>query len=1016
MLPMLVFCLLSQQLMAQTTVSGTVKTVGGDPLAGVMVVNPNNKKSYTLSDANGAFTIADIPSNGLLEFSMMGYRQITVQVNNQTSLSVVMEEDNTLLEEVVVIGYGRVKKSDLTGSVSSIKTDKINDSPANSIEGLLQGRAAGLQVINSSQDPGAGSTVRIRGSSSLRGSNAPLLVVDGFPVGEAGDLKQVNPNDIASIEVLKDASASAIYGSRGANGVIMITTNKAKEGITRVNVKHQTTASQFTKDLIRWRDPVEMATLANESRTNAGQPPLYNGAINAAGVYYPTVNEIASGAWPYFTRWDKVVLRDLPMLNNTSVSINSATDRTSFILSGNFYNDLGVYKADDYTKGLVRLNVDHKVWDNFTIRTSNTISKNERNYNNGRSYSRNPIWPIYNEDGSYFLTSINDQSHPVALREHSTNVTGGKDYLGSLIADIQLASFLNLKSQVNYKYGNTIRDRYNPKIYSADGTNNNGAAYIDNWEGENLTVETYATFDKIFAEKHNVNFMLGHSYGFGKSRFSNLAAYDFVNETLGNQNLYAGVKQETYNGYSEEKLLSFLGRANYSFDNKYLFTATMRADGSSKFGANNKWGYFPSVAGSWKAHEEEFIKSFDIFNEMKLRVSWGKSGNQGISPYQTLSRYGTEKYFYNGTWQTAIGPGYEVGREGDSDRFIIWGGIPNEDLKWETTAQTNIGLDMGFFDNRLRVTLDLYYKKTTDLLRESFLSLSSGYNKIWINDGEVENRGIEISIDGNVISRKDFKLSANFIFSLNRNKVVSLGDAVSAGLQIDYITGMKYEYWGTYFEQWRGTPNILAVGQPAYVFYGYKTDGMIQTTQDAWEQGLTGDLAKLGEFKYLDISGDGYFDDRDRTIIGDPNPDFTASLSLNGSYKNFDFEVFLNGVFGNDVIQQNKYGQSNTMSSRWTLDNPTNAYPSLRENRQFFFSDWYITDGSFLRIQNVSIGYNFQLKNVTWIKNLRISANIANLYTFTKFKGYDPEVGTDGIYWGGYPRFRKWTLGVDITF
>ena len=1001
--------------MAQTTVGGTVTNASGEPLVGVMVVNPNNKKSYAVTDAKGVFTITNIPSNGVLEFSMMGYKSTTVQVNNQKSLAVIMDEDNTLLEEVVVIGYGRVKKSDLTGSVSSVKTDKINDKPANSIESLLQGRAAGLQVISTSQDPGAGSTVRIRGGSSLRGSNAPLLVVDGFPIGEAGDLKQVNPNDIVSIEVLKDASASAIYGSRGANGVIMITTKRAKEGTTTVNVKHQTTISQFTKDLLLWRSAVEMAQLANEARVNAGLAILYNGQTNAAGVYYPSVTEIENGDWPYFTHWDDIVFRT-PVLNNTNVSVNYANDRTVFVLSGNFYDDMGVYKADDYTKGLVRLNVDQKVWDFLTIRTSNTISKNYRNYNNGRAYYRNPIWPVYNADGSYFLTGVNDYSHPVALKERSLNETKGIDYLGQLIADIQLTSFLNIKSQLGYKYGSTIGDKYNPKIYSEDGTNNNGAGYIDNWKGEILTVETYATFDQLFAEKHNINLMFGHSYMHGNSRSSALSSYDFVNESLGNQNLYAGTKQHTRNGYSYEELVSFMGRLNYTFDNRYLLTATMRADGSSKFGPNSKWGYFPSVAASWKAHEEEFIKSFNVFNELKFRVSWGVSGNQGISPYQTLSRYGTEKYFYDGVWQTAIGPGYEVGREGDSNRFIVWGGIANEGLKWETTAQTNIGLDLGLFDNRLRVTLDFYYKKTSDLLRESFLPISSGYNKMWVNDGVVENKGFEIAVDGNIISKKDFKLSANFIFSLNRNKVVSLGNATAAGLQTDYRTGMQYEFWGSYFEQWRGAPNILAVGQPAYVFYGYKTDGIIQSIQEAWEQGLTGDLGKPGEFKYLDISGDGYFDSKDRTVIGDPNPDFTASLSLNGAYKDFDFEVFLNGVFGNDVIHQNKWGQPNSYPLRWTLDNPNNDFPSVRDNRQFFFSDWYVTDGSFLRIQNVSIGYNFHFKNVKWINNLRVSANVSNLYTFTKFKGYDPEVGVDGVYWGGYPRFRKWTIGIDITF
>ncbi|MGV8135528.1 MAG: SusC/RagA family TonB-linked outer membrane protein [Mangrovibacterium sp.] len=999
-------------------VGGTVSTGGGEAIPGVTVLEKGSMNG-TVTNSSGDYQMELTTDHPVLIFSFVGYKTTEIPVEGKVRLNVVLEEEVRGLDEVVVIGYGTVRKSDLTGSVGTVKVESLKNTPANSIDRLLQGRSAGLQVINSSQDPGAGSTVRIRGGSSLRGSNSPLLVVDGFPLGEAGNLKQINPADIVGVEVLKDASASAIYGSRGANGVIMITTNRAKEGVTTVSIRQQTTLSRFSSELALWSDPVLMAQLNNEDRVNANLPPLYIGATNSNGIYYPSIAELQSGEWPYFTRWDEVVFRDVPVSNNTTVSVNSANQRTSFNLSLNYYEDHGVYIKDDYRKGIVKLAVDHKVFDNLTLRTSNLFSKNNRNDNSGLAYYRNPIWPVYNEDGSYFLVGKNDYSHPLALTNHRTNENNGVDYISSWMIDFQVTDYLNLKSQINYKYGSSITDQYNPKIYTESGDFNNGAANLSNWMGQSLVSETYLTFDKTFAKRHKVNLMAGHSYEYSMARSSSLSSYDFVNEATGNENMGSGNPEKNVhsNSLSKTKLLSFLGRFNYSLNDTYLLTATMRADGSSKFGANNKWAYFPSGAISWKAQNTGFIKSLEFFDELKFRFSYGISGNQGISPYQTLSRYGVEKYYDDGAWHTAIGPGYIVDYEGDSDRFRVWGGIPNVDLKWETTAQTDFGVDIALMDRRLRFVFDYYIKNTSDLLRERILSLSSGYNRMWVNDGEVENKGFELSLEADMIRKKDFNLSANLIFSRNRNKVVSLGNAVTSGLNTDYITGMKYEFWGTSLSTFRQNPNILAIGQPVNVIYGYKVDGIIQSEEEGLAQGLTGALAQPGEFKYLDLSGDGLFSDKDRTIIGNPNPDFTASLSLSADYKNFDLEIFLNGVFGNDILYQNMWGgHAFNMPLRWTQDNRTNDYPSLRQDRTYYLSDWYVKDGSFVRLQNVTLGYNYRPKKLAWLSNVRIYADGSNLYTFTGFKGYDPEVGTDGIYWGGYPRLQKWTFGLDITF
>lgn len=997
------------------TVAGCVKDAAGDFLIGA-TVQVKGISGGTITDIDGNYILKDVPRTATLVFSYVGMQNKEVPVNGKSTINVTLLDDALQLEQVVVIGYGSVKKSDVTGSVTSVKTEALKEIPANSVEGLLQGRAAGLQVINSSQDPGAGATVRIRGGSSLRGSNAPLVVVDGFPLGDAGDLKQINPSDIVNMEILKDASASAIYGSRGANGVIMITTKRAKTGTTNITVRQQITLSQFDTKLDLWRDPVLMASLNNESRINGGLDPLYVGKVSSTGVYYPSVEELQT-TWTTNTRWDDLVFRDTPVSNNTTATISSSNDRTVFNLSANFYTDNGMYIKDDYTKGGYNLSVDHNIYDNFKVRFSNILSRGVRNANGGLSYWRNPIYPVYDENGDYYLTNASDFSHPMAITDLQKNETKSLDVISSVALEWQLFPFLKLTSQLNYKFGKSVSDRYYPKKYTEAGEFSNGQAEIENWEGHNLVSETFANFQKKF-DKHDIGAMVGYSYEYYMSRSSGLTGKDFVNEALGNENMGAGnpEKNEIWNGYSDNKLVSGMFRLNYVYDNKYLLTLTARADGSSKFGKNNKWAMFPSGAVSWKAHEESFIKNLNVFDELKFRFSYGISGNQGISPYQTLSRYGTDKYYNDGSWATTIGPGYVSGWTGPGWIYRIWSGIPNPDLKWETTAQADFGIDMAFLNRRLRVSFDYYDKQTSDLLRERNLALSSGYDKMWVNDGKIQNRGFEVTVDADILQTKDWQLSGTLIYSRNRNKVKDLGNTLESGLVTDPMTGMLFEYSGNSLEQYRDYTNILAIGQPVNVFYGYKVDGIVQTLNEGIDAGLSGDYANPGEFKYMNLNGDSEISEADKTIIGDPNPDFTASLALNLSWKKFDVSVFLNGVFGQDVLNTKAFGEPSNSPLRWTPDNPTNKYPSLRDGRQVKISDWWIEDGSFLRVQNLNIGYTFDLPKKSFLSKARIYMNASNLYTFTKFKGYDPEVGLDGVYSGGYPRLRKWTFGLDLTF
>lgn len=998
-------------------VQGVISSESGETLPGINVVEKGTFNG-AISDFEGNYSIVVGSPNAVIVYSSIGMKDQEVRAEGRSIINITMQDDILGLDEVVVIGYGEVKKSDLTGSVSSVKVEQLQIAPSKSIDGILQGRSAGVQVINTSQDPGAGAIIRIRGGSSLRGSNAPLVVVDGFPLGDAGDLKQINPADVARVEVLKDASASAIYGSKGANGVIMVTTKRAEKGKTEISVQQQTTTSQFTSKLNQWSDPLLMAQLSNEDMINAGKAIIYNGKTNSNGVYYPSLSEIQSGAWPYNTDWADIVFRDMPVSNNTTLSVRSANETTSFNLSTNYFEQQGVYIEDSYNKININLAVQHKINDKLQINTSNIFSRDMRNNNGGLSYSRNPLWPVYDENGDYFRTTITDFGHPLAQTDHVLNESKGLDFITSYLVSYKLTKDLDVKTQFNYKYGNSISDRYNPKAYTEGGYFNNGAGYIDNWMSQDLLSETYLTYNKEFRGIHKLNVMASHSFNSYMSRYGNMGGVDFVNEALGNENLAAGnpEKRIISNGLTRSEMLSYTGRVNYGLMDKYLFTATYRADASSKFGESNKWAMFPSGAASWKAHNEPFIQDLDVFDELKVRASYGISGNQGISPYQTLSRYGNEKYYDNGKWNTAIGPGYEVGREGADDRYIVWGGIPNKDLKWETTAQYNIGLDMAFLDRKVKVVLDVYEKKTEDLLRERWLSLTSGYNKIWVNDGNVTNRGAEVTIDGRIISKPEMSLNATFIFSKNKSEITNLGNEITSGLSVDPNTGMQYELVGYDFTQFRQRPNILAIGQPRNVFYGYKVDGIIQTLEEGVEAGLTGDLAQPGEFKYVDINDDDIIDTKDRTIIGDPNPDFMASLNLDFTYKNFDASIFFNGVFGNDVLYQNQLWQASNMPKRWTMDNPNNEYPRLLNGRQLKLSDWFIKDGSFVRIQNLNVGYNFNMSKVKIVSKLRVYVNASNLYTFTKFKGYDPEVGEDGIYWGGYPRLRNWTFGLNLTF
>lgn len=996
------------------SLTGVVFDTDGTPMIGV-AVSVVDARTGDVTDVDGRFSVQAAPG-ATIRFEFLGYEtQDIVWSGSEPSLTIRMNPSYEALEDVIVVGYGAVKKSDLTGSVASVKMDAIADISAPSVDGLLQGRAAGLQVINSSQDPGAGSIIRIRGNSSINGSNTPLVVVNGFPLGDAGALTQINTADIASIEVLKDASASAIYGSRGANGVILVTTKQADEGRTTVNVKHQTIISQLSAPLDIWYDPMLMAQVTNEEMVNAGLSPLYIGQT-VGGIYYPSLQEIQSGAWSN-TDWTSLCLQT-PVTNSTTVSLNSATSRSSLNANLNYYNDQGLYKKDAYDRFNANVGYNYKILKNLTLSTYAVFSISNRNVMNGLEYGRNPLWPVYNPDGSYYTAGATDFGHPLIRLKDFKDVVKGRDILASATLDWEIIKDLKLHTQFDYRYKTTLEDVYEARTTSQDAHDNNGIAKINNGEYNELLTETYLTWNRTFATDHNLSLMAGHSYTWNLNRGLYTTARGFVNDVLGNENMNASdpALRQIYNdGYSVSKLLSFYGRANYSLMDRYLFTFTVRADGSTKFGKNNKWGFFPSGAVSWKMHKEEWMAGAPWISEWKWRLSYGISGNQGINSYQTLDRYGMEKFWHNGNWVTVIGPGFEAGRTGANDRYFVWGGIMNPDLKWETTAQADAGLDASFFGSRLRVTADFYYKNTYNLLREKYLPLSSSYDKIWVNDGRVLNTGFELTVGGDIVSTRDWHFSAEMIWSMNRNRVLNLGDAISSGLSRDERNGFYYEVTGPAISMFNQNASILAEGKPMNVFYGYQVNGIIQEGENPGFIDPAGLLDRPGELKYVDQDGDYAITSRDRVIIGDPNPDFTASLNLRVAWKQLSLSVFLFGVYGNDVLYNGYTYSPRVKARRWTPDTPSNDFPRLNSIRQYQLSDYFIQDGSFLRIQNVNLSYDWQIGK-KWLRSIRFYAAVDNLYTFTRFDGFDPEVGLDGIYWGGYPKFRKFSFGVDIQF
>lgn len=665
---------------------------------------------------------------------------------------------------------------------------------------------------------------------------------------------------------------------------------------------------------------------------------------------------------------------------------------------------------DDFEKYTVDMSYDHQVARNINLKTKAGFVRGFRTYNNGTSYGRNPLWPVYNGDGSYFKSQPKDYGNPVMVNNEIKNESDNMSGYALVKADWTIIPGLIMSVSGNARAEQRRSAYFNPPLYTLAGDNYNGEGGNSESTYVNLTGDAYLTYNKTIGD-HTFSAMLGGSYENSVSRGSSITGRGFSNAALKDEVVSGADKVITSTSRSQEILASGFTRLNYTFKNRYLVTFTARADGASKFAKGHRWGFFPSGAISWKLEEEPWIKSLGFFDQLKLRASYGVSGNQGISPYQTFERFGFDYYWSGGKEYTVYGIGYQDGREGLGNRFVTYAGMANHELTWEKTAQMDIGLDLSIFRGRLNVTLDYYIKKTTDLLRKQYLPPSTGFDTVWVNDGEIRNKGFEVAVTGRIVSTKDWNFSATGIFSLNRNKVVSIGTAENSGATVD-ANGICYtQYGGSVYND--AFLNVLAIGYPVNSFYGYMVNGIIQTPQGDGSSPNT----RPGELNYVGLNADGTLDPNERVIIGNPNPKFTSSLSLSLSHRcGLDLSVMMYAVYGNDIFSYRKLESPALKAGRWTAENPNNERPSLRYNRQYHASSWSVEDGSFLRISNITLGYTLPAGKLNWIRNLRVYVSASNPFTFSKVSEYDPEVGENGIGNVAYPKVCVITAGAEFKF
>lgn len=1014
-----------QSLYAQT-VSGVVSDINGEPLPGATVVKKGSTNGV-VSDFDGKYTITDVDDNDTLIVSYIGFNAEEVVVNGRTTIDIILTESLSQLDEVVVIGYGTQLKEQISGSVASINMDQLEKVPQVSVDQLIQGRAAGVNVTNNSGRPGGAVSVRIRGVGSINASSEPLYIIDGVPVSgdsrgstanSSGNLAGLNPSDIASVDVLKDASATAIYGSRGSNGVVIITTKKGNKSGGKINYSGYTAVQQPT-NIQPVLDLPGYAALQNEMREIFQLPQQ---------IEYLRPELLGKG-----TNWQKEIF-DIAFLQNHQVSFSGGTDKTQYYLSTGYTNQEGTVKGSGFDRTSLRLNLDSQITDKIKVGLNLTVSRtNESIINNGNTngvialaLKSNPGVAVFNADGSYAgPVTANEIAlavpNAIAVLENNDNDLRKDQLLGNLYAEIELFNNLKFRNEFGGNIGynkNTIFQK--SFAYGAISFDNPTLTKI-NQNNDYYIIKNLLTYSNQFAGKHNITILAGHeaqesSYNGVTARGSGFV--DNNQPTLNNADADTYVIDE-YKG--SNALESYFGRLIYSFDSRYSVTASIRADGSSRFTEDNKWGYFPSVSGAWQVSNESFMENFDVVQNIKLYGGYGEVGNQEISnnPYLALLR----------TNATDLGSAFSVVN------------IPNPDVKWETSKQINLGLDFSLFNNHLNTTVEVYRKLNSDFLFQlgltDFVLGGTGPGSIappWVNLGEMENKGIDVTLNFDTLSTGNFSWNSTLTFSHYKNEVLQLVD----GLTINGQASLD------------DTNQVLTetkVGEPIGVFYGYETEGLFRTVDDLNNAPIqfgqpVGDASVigrtwLGDVKFKDVNGDGVVDGSDRTVIGSPHPDFTFGWQNTFNYKGFDLGVFVQGSYGNEIfngLNRSLTGsnlvyrnQLESVTDYWNIQNPNATHPRYTSNStpNILISDRYVEDGSYLRIQNVRLGYQIPAKvfEKMGLSKVNIYTSVQNLYTFTNYSGYDPEVGAlnqnpllTGMDNGRYPIPRTFTFGVDIDF
>ena len=973
----LTFSMLWMMSFAQKAITGNVKDANGEPLIGVSISAGGG--NGTVTDVDGNYSLKNVSASTILKFSYVGYDTQEQKVGNQSVLNIVMESSYKSLDEVVVVGYGVMKKRDLSGSISQLKAKDITAVPTTNVLESLQGKIAGLDMTPSSGAVGAGFNFNVRGNRSLTASNAPLILVDGIAYGS--DIT-FNPNDIESIEVLKDASTTAIYGSRGANGVIMITTKKGKEGKTKVEF------NAYAGPVMKTRMPDIMNAQQNvEFRREA---------LRAVNNYTDDSTFLSSEEMALLNSGVSVDWLDLVMQNgftqNYQTSISGGTEKTQASFSLDYQNEKGLLRGDQMNRYGGRLNVVHKMGTNLEVGASMHINYRDQNsspsgaYHYARTYS--PLAKPYNEDGSInrlplygsSSTSVNllvDQDKDNYLNETKTYRFFGTGYLSW-----NIIKGLNYRSNLGVDLQSTTTGLFEG-VNSSYSQSNSGRAYASKSEAHNngYTWENILTYSNDFGV-HHITAMAGHSMS--KGHYENLSANGkgFAFDAVQYHNLTsAQADKNISSSLTESSMLSFFGRIYYKLMDKYMLTLTMRADGSSVLAEGNKWGYFPSVAAAWRIKEESFLKDIDMISDLKLRLSYGLSGNSAVSAYQTTGGLSGTYYDWNGIAAYGYRP-YN---------------LANKDLKWEKTKVLNFGIDYGMFNNRLYATIDMYKTWTSDLLLPMIIPGHTGFTEVISNVGKTETKGIDVTLSGVIFDKPDFKWNADLTIGHNKEKIVSINSD-----QDDEANG-----W--------------FIGQPTKVYYDYEKIGIWQTNE-ASEAEKYGQLP--GDIKVKDQNGDGKITpEEDRVILGQQTPKLTLGFNNKLQYKQWELDVFLYGRFGHMIRNNNKLGflpsgwQNQAVYDYWTPSNPTNDMPRPNFNRDqnmLYFSTLGYEKGDFVKIKDITLAYNVPLKWISkaGLTRLRIYGTMKNFFTFTGVEDYDPE-GNGSIY---YPITKELVFGVNVAF